>query len=53
MIDITPSGGILGATVHGADLPRALPDADLEPRHMRRCRVTADWIFAHPVAGAA
>lgn len=53
MIDITPSGGILGATVHGADLPRALADADLEHRHIRRRRVTADRIFAHPLPGAA
>ena len=53
MIDITPSGGTLGATVHGADLPRALADADLEHRHMRRCRVTADRVSAHPVVGTA
>ncbi|MEQ8813114.1 MAG: hypothetical protein RLO51_29240 [Thalassobaculum sp.] len=53
MTDITPSGGSLGATVHGADLPRALADADLEHRHMRRRRVTADRIFEHPLAGTA
>lgn len=28
MLRIEPSGGILGATVHGADLARPLPDAD-------------------------
>lgn len=30
MIDIVPSGGVLGATVAGTDLSRPLPDADFE-----------------------
>ena len=63
---IEPTGQVLGATVRGVDLARALGDEDFaaivkalgrpdEPRLMKRCQVMGDRIFDPaflPLAGA-